>query len=68
MDAACKVNDTFYNDHENTKERHTADKELENIGNEWMHASDASIREKPAAAMVKTVMKPKRFLGMGFKY
>ena len=45
----------FYRDHEDTKERHTAGKELENIA-------------KLAAAVVKRFMKSKRFLGMGVKY
>ena len=33
-----------------------------------MHANDASIREKIDAAMLRTAMKSKRFLGMGLKY
>jgi len=41
---------------------------LENIADERMHASDASIREKIAAALARTAMKSKRFLGMGVKY
>ena len=68
LDAGCKEHDIFYRDHKDTKERHIADKELENIAKERMHASDASIREKIDAALVRTAMKSKRFLGMGLKY
>jgi hypothetical protein len=41
---------------------------LENIAAERMHASDASVREKIDAALVRAGMKSKRFLGMGVKY
>ena len=58
----------FYRDHKDTRERHTADRVLENIANEIMHASDASMREKLDATLVKGAMKAKRFLGMGVKY
>jgi len=68
LDAGCKENDIFYRDHKDTKERHIADKELENIAKERMHASDASIREMIDGASVRTAMKNKRFLGMGLKY
>ena len=33
-----------------------------------MHTNDASILEKIDAALVRTAMKRKRFLGMGLKY
>jgi len=68
LDAGCKKHDIFYQDHKDTKERHTTDKELENIANERMHASDASIHEKHDAALVKVAMKTRRFLGLGVKY
>jgi hypothetical protein len=67
LDAGCKEHDIFYRDHKDTKERHIADKELENIASERMHASDASIREKVDAALVTGVMRAKRFLGAGVK-
>jgi hypothetical protein len=51
LDAGCKEHAIFYRDHKGTKERHIADKELENIAAERMHASDASIREKIDAAL-----------------
>ena len=65
LDAGCQQHDIFYCDHKYTKERHVADEELENIAAERMHASDASVREKIEAAMVRTGMKTNRFLGMG---
>ena len=68
LDAGCKKHNIFYRDHKDTKERHVADEELENIAAERMHASDAGIREKIDAALVRTAMKTKRFLGMGFEY
>jgi hypothetical protein len=37
LDAGCKEHDIFYRDHKDTKERHIADKELENIASERMH-------------------------------
>jgi len=65
LDAGCQQHDIFYRDHKDTKERHVADKELENIAAERMHASDAGVRDKTEAAVVRTGMKTKRFLGMG---
>jgi len=41
---------------------------LENIAAERMHASNAGVREKIDAALVRAGMKRKRFLGMGVKY
>jgi len=46
LDAGCKEHDIFYHDDIDTEERHIADKELENIANERMHANDASIDKK----------------------
>ena len=68
LDAGCKEHDMFYRNHQDTKERHIADKELENIANKRMHASDVSIGEKINSALVKAAMKSKRILGMGVKY
>ena len=68
MDAGCKEHDIFYRDHQDTKERLFADKELENIAKERMHASDTSIRVKFGGALVTYVIKTKRFLEMGVKY
>jgi hypothetical protein len=45
-----------------------ADKELANIADEIMHSSDSGLRERVDAALVKTAMKSKIFLGMGVKY
>jgi hypothetical protein len=57
----------FYHDRKDTKERHIADKEPESKADERMHASDSSICEKVVAAFVVTVMKCKRYLGMGMR-
>ena len=58
----------FYCDHKDIKERHVADKVLENIADERMHASDAGINEKIDASLLRIAMKSKRFLGKGLKY
>ena len=68
LDAGYKQHDIFYRDHKDTKERHIADRELANIANERMHASDASIGEKINSALVKTIMNIKVAFGMGLKY
>jgi len=41
---------------------------LGNIAAERMNASYSGVREKTDAALVRTSMKIKRFLGMGFEY
>ena len=66
LDKGCQQHDIFYRDHKYTKERHVADKELVNIADERMNASDASVREKTDAALVGAGMECNRFFGMGF--
>jgi len=66
LDAGCQQHDTFYRDHKDTKERHVADKELENIAAERMHASDAGTRENNDAALVRAGMKTETVLGLDF--
>jgi hypothetical protein len=68
LDAGCKQHGIFYRDHKDTKERHIADRELANIANEKMHASDACTGEKINSASVKTIMNSKVAFGMGLKY
>ena len=68
LDAGCKEHDIFYRDHRDTKERHLADKEFENIAAEKLHASDASIREMIHATLVRAAMASKRLLGMDVEY
>jgi len=46
LNAGCKEHDIFYRDHKDPKERHIADKELENIAKERMHASNSNTCEK----------------------
>jgi hypothetical protein len=68
LDAGCMKHDIYYRDHEGTKERHIADKELETLAEERSLASDADVHEKNNAAFIRTVMKGKRFFGMGINY
>lgn len=68
LDACCKEHDIFYRDNEATKERHAADKELERVADERIHASDADYKEKADAVVVKAAMKSKRFFCMGVRY
>jgi hypothetical protein len=65
MDEGCKEHDIFYRDHEDTKERHVADKKLEDVAKERILSSDASARERVEAAFIAAAMKGKRFFGMG---
>jgi hypothetical protein len=59
LDAGCQKHDIFYWDHKDIKERHNADKELTELANEKMHASDVSIGEKISSALVRTIMNSK---------
>jgi hypothetical protein len=68
LDAGCQKHDIFYRDHRDRKERYIAYKELANVGNERMHASDASIGEKVSSAVVKPKMNSKVAFGMGLNY
>jgi hypothetical protein len=65
LDAGCKEHDIFYRDHKDTKGRHVADKDLENIAKERIFAS---VRERVDAALVTAAMKGKRFFGMGLDF
>jgi hypothetical protein len=65
LDYGCNNHDILYRDHKDIKERHIADKELENRADERIHASDSNICEKVDAVFVKTLMKSKRYLGLG---
>ena len=65
LDAGCKQHDIFYRDHEDTKERHVADKELAGIASERMHVSDG---EKINSALVKAAMNSKIAFGTDIKY
>ncbi len=68
LDAGCQKHDIFYQDHKDTKERHIADKELADIANERMHASDTSIGDKISSVLVKTIMNSKVAFGMDLHY
>jgi hypothetical protein len=68
LDAGCQKHDIFYQVHKDTKERHIAHKELADIANERMHASDTSIGQKISSALVRTIMNSKVAFGMGLHY
>jgi hypothetical protein len=68
LDAGCMKHDIYYRDHKDTKGRHIADKELENLAEERSLASDADVHERNNAAFIRAVMKGKRFFGMGINY
>jgi hypothetical protein len=68
LDAACKEHDIAYSVHkDNIKERHVADRVLQEKAWKRVKSSDASIGEKTAAWTVTNIMKAKRKLGMGMK-
>lgn len=66
LDEACKEHDIAYGSSSSLRERHKADKVLENKA--WSRLKDKNISrgEKVAAFSVGTVMKAKRKLGLGF--
>jgi hypothetical protein len=68
LDAGCQKHDIFYRYQKDTKERHVADKELADIANERMHASDVSIGQRINSALVKGAMSSKVAFGMGIKH
>lgn len=65
LDAACREHDIAYSTYKDIKNRHSADKVLENRAWERVKAKDSSFGEKAAAYAVTNVMKVKRKLGMG---
>lgn len=67
LDEACKAHDIAYSKTKDIKERHAADKILEEAASRRIRASDVSIGEKMAALGVKGIMKGKRKFGMGLK-
>lgn len=67
LDKACKEHDISYSVHKDVRERHKADKVLEERAWERVKAKNADFGEKTAAWMVTNMMKIKRRLGMGLK-
>ncbi len=67
LDEAAKRHDLFYEQHKDTKSRHSADKALENEAWERVKAPDSKLSEKVAAYLTTNAMKVKRFLGAGLK-
>lgn len=65
LDQACRDHDIEYAKNKNLNARHVADKILENVARERMHATDAKIGEKISARLVAGAMKAKRKFGMG---
>ena len=65
LDEACQVHDIHYRDHNETSDRHVADKILENKAWERVTSKDAGIGERTAAYLTTNAMKIKRHFGMG---
>lgn len=65
LDEAAKEHDIFYRDHSKTKERHVADKILEDKAWERFKSGDADMNEKFWSAATAVGMNVKRKLGMG---
>src|SRR6266576_903267 len=60
LDEAAKRHDLFYEQHKDTKSRHSADKALENEAWERVKAPDSKLSEKVAAYLTTNAMKVKR--------
>lgn len=67
LDEACREHDINYSFFKDDESRRMADKELASKALERLHAKDASVGEKIAAAGVTGAMKLKSKLGMGFE-
>lgn len=67
LDVACREHDIAYSESNDLKQRHAADKILENRAWGRVKANDSSIKEKVVAYAVTNAMKAKRKIGMGIK-
>lgn len=67
LDEACKEHDIAYDQNNDLKSRHLADKLLAKKAQERLRSSDASFGEKAAALGVKAIMKAKTKMGLGMK-
>lgn len=67
LDVACKEHDIAYSQHKDLKERHVADKVLQEKAWRRFKSKDASIGEKLSALAVTGAMKAKTKLGMSYK-
>ena len=67
LDDLCRTHDIAYARHEDLRDRHSADKELEDGAWERVKASDAGFGEKAAALLVTGAMKVKRKMGAGLR-
>ena len=67
LDEACKRHDIAYAEHPDLASRRQADLVLGREAGERFRASDASVGEKAAAALVKAAMAIKRKVGAGVK-
>ena len=66
LDEAAKEHDLFYREHKDTKDRHVADKVLQNRAWERVKSSDAKFLDEKVPALVTTgAMWAKRKLGFG---
>lgn len=67
LDSFCRDHDIAYSQSQDLKQRHQADKILENRAWERVKANDSSFGEKTSAWVVTNAMKVKRKLGAGNK-
>lgn len=67
LDQACKVHDIAYSKTNDLRERHKADKQLEDSAWNRFRSKEASLGEKTASLLVTGAMKAKRKLGMGHR-
>lgn len=67
LDRACKSHDIAYSQNKDLKERHKADKILEEAAWSRVKSKSATFGEKATASAVRNTMKMKRKLGMGLK-
>lgn len=65
LDEACRQHDIAYSQYGDTRNRHAADKVLQQAAWRSVKAGDSSLGEKSAALLVAGLMKAKRTLGMG---
>lgn len=65
LDEAALHHDIFYHLNKETKDRHEADKVLENRAWEIFKNKETDLGEKVASYVTTNVMKAKRYLGMG---
>lgn len=67
LDKACKEHDIQYSKHQNTSDRHIADKILTSKAWDRVKSTDANLGERANALLVTNIMKAKTMAGSGLK-